>query len=108
MLAVGTPGTKRFSPGVLRIYRVRGLAGRPGACFRIVTRCNTGSCERRVLLTTFGSRGDVQPVLALAVAVRALGADARVCAPPDQEFLELFAAADVPLLTAFTTVRDWL
>jgi vancomycin aglycone glucosyltransferase len=62
----------------------------------------------RVLLSTFGSRGDVQPVLALAVALRALGADARVCAPPDEEFAKLFAAADVPLLAAFTSVREWV
>jgi vancomycin aglycone glucosyltransferase len=62
----------------------------------------------RVLLSTFGSRGDVQPVLALAAALRALGADARVCAPPDEEFARLFAAADVPLLPAFTSVRDWV
>jgi vancomycin aglycone glucosyltransferase len=62
----------------------------------------------RVLLTTFGSRGDVQPLLALAVALRALGADARVCAPPDEEFAKLFAAADVPLLPAFTSVREWV
>lgn len=62
----------------------------------------------RVLLSTFGSRGDVQPLLALAVALRALGVDARVCAPPDEEFVELFAAADVPLLPAFTSVRAWV
>jgi vancomycin aglycone glucosyltransferase len=62
----------------------------------------------RVLLTTFGSRGDVQPVLALAVALRALGADARVCAPPDAEFVKLFADAAVPLLPAFTSVREWV
>jgi vancomycin aglycone glucosyltransferase len=62
----------------------------------------------RVLLNTFGSRGDVQPVLALAVALRALGADARVCAPADEEFVKLFAAADVPLLPAFTSVRAWV
>jgi vancomycin aglycone glucosyltransferase len=62
----------------------------------------------RVLLTTFGSRGDVQPLLALAVALRAHGADARVCAPPDEEFAKLFRAADVPLLPAFTSVRDWI
>jgi vancomycin aglycone glucosyltransferase len=37
----------------------------------------------RVLLSTSGSRGDVEPLLALAVALRALGAEARVCAPPD-------------------------
>lgn len=62
----------------------------------------------RVLLTTFGSRGDVQPLLALGVALRALGADARVCAPPDAEFAKLFAAAGVPLLPAFTSVRDFV
>jgi len=62
----------------------------------------------RMLLNTFGSRGDVQPLLALAVALRALGADAQVCAPPDEEFVKLFAAADVPLLPAFTSVRAWV
>jgi vancomycin aglycone glucosyltransferase len=62
----------------------------------------------RVLLTTFGSRGDVQPLLALAVALRSLGADARVCAPADQEFVKLFADASVPLLPAFTSVREWI
>jgi vancomycin aglycone glucosyltransferase len=62
----------------------------------------------RVLLTTFGSRGDVQPLLALAVALRALGADARVCAPPDEEFAKLFAPTGVPLLPAFTSVREWV
>ena len=62
----------------------------------------------RILLSTFGSRGDVQPLLALAVALRTLGADARVCAPPDEEFVKLFAAADVPLLPAFRSVRDWI
>ena len=62
----------------------------------------------RLLLSTFGSRGDVQPLLALAVALRALGADARVCAPPDEEFAKLFAATGVPLLPAFTSVREWV
>lgn len=62
----------------------------------------------RVLLSTFGSRGDVQPLLALAVALRTLGADARVCIPPDEEFVKLAAGADVPLLPAFRSVRDWI
>ncbi|HET6285462.1 MAG TPA: glycosyltransferase, partial [Amycolatopsis sp.] len=43
----------------------------------------------RVLLTTWGSRGDVEPVVGLAVALRELGAEARVCAPPDEEFVTL-------------------
>lgn len=62
----------------------------------------------RVLLTTFGSRGDVQPVFALATELRALGADARVCAPADEEFRALFAATGVPLLPAFASIRAWL
>jgi vancomycin aglycone glucosyltransferase len=62
----------------------------------------------RVLLSTFGSRGDVQPLLGLAVALRALGGDVRVCAPPDEEFAKLFANAGVPLLPAFTSVREWV
>jgi len=37
----------------------------------------------RVLLSTYGSRGDVEPLVGLAVRLRALGAKVRVCAPPD-------------------------
>ncbi|MFI6817111.1 glycosyltransferase [Nonomuraea sp. NPDC050328] len=37
----------------------------------------------RALLSTIGSRGDVQPLLALALELRALGHEARLCAPPD-------------------------
>jgi vancomycin aglycone glucosyltransferase len=37
----------------------------------------------RVLLSTIGSRGDVQPVVALASRLRECGEEVRVCAPPD-------------------------
>jgi vancomycin aglycone glucosyltransferase len=37
----------------------------------------------RVLLSTYGSRGDVQPPVGLAVQLRALGAQVRACVPPD-------------------------
>jgi len=37
----------------------------------------------RALLSTIGSRGDVQPLVALAIRLRALGHDARLCVPPD-------------------------
>ncbi len=37
----------------------------------------------RVLLSTYGSHGDVEPMVGLAVRLRALGAEVRVCAPPD-------------------------
>ncbi|WP_248966223.1 glycosyltransferase [Sphaerisporangium perillae] len=52
----------------------------------------------RVLLSTYGSRGDVEPVLALAVRLRALGAEVRVCAPPDEEFAERLAGVGVPMV----------
>ena len=37
----------------------------------------------RVLLSTYDSRGGVEPLVGLAVRLRALGAEVRVCAPPD-------------------------
>lgn len=57
----------------------------------------------RILLTTWGSRGDVEPIAALAVQLRALGAEVRVCAPPD--FEELFSRIDVEVVSAGQSVR---
>ena len=37
----------------------------------------------RVLLSTIGSRGDVQPLVALALQLRTLGQEVRLCVPPD-------------------------
>jgi vancomycin aglycone glucosyltransferase len=46
----------------------------------------------RVLLSTIGSRGDVQPLVALAVELRAIGHDVRLCVPPDfREWIEQLA-----------------
>ena len=59
----------------------------------------------RVLLSTYGSRGDVEPVVGLAVQLRALGAEVRVCAPPDKEFAELLAGVGVPLVPFGQSVR---
>lgn len=59
----------------------------------------------RVLLSTYGSRGDVEPVVGLAVRLRALGAEVRVCAPPDEEFAELLAGVGIPLVPADRPVR---
>jgi UDP:flavonoid glycosyltransferase YjiC (YdhE family) len=43
----------------------------------------------RVLLSTIGSRGDVQPLVALALALKALGQEVRLCVPPDfREWIE--------------------
>lgn len=62
----------------------------------------------RVLLSTYGSRGDVEPMVALAVALQALGVEAIVSAPPDQEFTDLLARAGVPLAPAFMPIRQWV
>jgi vancomycin aglycone glucosyltransferase len=64
----------------------------------------------RVLLSTWGSRGDVEPIAGLAVQLRALGAEARVCAPPD--FADLpppaaeLAAAQFDTVAAAAEERD--
>ena len=50
----------------------------------------------RVLLATYGSRRDVEPMVGLAVRSRALGAEVRMCAPPD--FAEPLARVGVPLV----------
>ncbi|MCV9939881.1 glycosyltransferase [Boseaceae bacterium BT-24-1] len=62
----------------------------------------------RVLLSTYGSRGDVEPMVALAVQLQALGVEAVVSAPPDQEFAALLARAGVPLAPAFMPIRQWV
>lgn len=59
----------------------------------------------RVLLSTYDSRGGVEPLLGLAVQLRALGADAVVCAPPDDEFAQRAAGIEVPLVPFGESVR---
>ena len=62
----------------------------------------------RILLTTYGSRGDVEPMAGLGVQLQALGAEVVVCAPPDEEFVALLARAGVKLAPAFSSVRQWV
>jgi vancomycin aglycone glucosyltransferase len=62
----------------------------------------------RFLLSTYGSRGDVEPIVALAAALQAQGAQAIVSAPPDAEFIDLAARAGVPFAPAFMSARDWI
>ena len=59
----------------------------------------------RVLLSTYDSRGGVEPLVGLAVQLRALGAEVRVCAPPDKEFAALTAGFGVPLVPFGDPVR---
>jgi vancomycin aglycone glucosyltransferase len=55
-----------------------------------------GSSEMRVLLSTYESHGDLEPMVGPAVRSRALGAEVRRCAPPD--FAEPLARVGVPLV----------
>jgi vancomycin aglycone glucosyltransferase len=57
----------------------------------------------RVLLSTYDSRGGVEPLVALGVRLRALGAEVLVCAPPD--CAERLAEVGLPLVSAGEPVR---
>ncbi|MFF5854515.1 glycosyltransferase [Streptomyces sp. NPDC012751] len=59
----------------------------------------------RVLLSTYGSRGDVEPLVGLAAGLRAHGADVRVCAPPDEDFARRLAGTGVPLVPVGPSAR---
>ena len=54
-----------------------------GAPLRRLSRHLAKGRTVRVLLSTIGSRGDVQPLAALASQLRAAGHQARLCVPPD-------------------------
>jgi vancomycin aglycone glucosyltransferase len=57
----------------------------------------------RVLLSTIGSRGDVQPLVALALQLRALGQEVRLCVPPD--FRDWIDSFGIPVTTIGLEVR---
>ncbi|MFJ6562444.1 glycosyltransferase [Streptomyces sp. NPDC091412] len=58
-----------------------------------------------MLLSTYGSRGDVEPLVALAVRLREFGAEVRVCAPPDEDFAQRLAGVGVPLVPVGRSAR---
>jgi vancomycin aglycone glucosyltransferase len=58
----------------------------------------------RVLLSTYDSRGGVEPLVALAVRLRELGAEVQMCAPPD--CAERLAEVGVPLVPFGPPVRE--
>jgi len=64
------------------------------------------SSEMRVLLSTYGSRGDLEPMVGLAVRLRALSAEVRVYVPPD--FAELLTRVGAPLVTGVMPIGVWL
>ncbi|WP_280337774.1 glycosyltransferase [Nocardia wallacei] len=60
----------------------------------------------RVVLSTYGSRGDVEPMVALAIRLREIGAEVRLCAPPD--FAGRLAEVGVPMIPVGPSVRRML
>jgi vancomycin aglycone glucosyltransferase len=58
----------------------------------------------RVLLSTIGSRGDVQPLVALASELRALGQEVRLCVPPD--FRDWIESLGIPVISIGPEVRS--
>jgi UDP:flavonoid glycosyltransferase YjiC (YdhE family) len=59
----------------------------------------------RVLLSTYGSRGDVDPLVGLAGRLRALGVEVRMCAPPDEDFAQQLAGVGVPMVPVGQSAR---
>jgi hypothetical protein len=61
-----------------------------------------------VLLTTYGSRGEVEPLVGLTVRLQAPGVGVRMCAPPDEVFVEMPAGVGVPIVPFAKPWRSWL
>ena len=59
----------------------------------------------RVMLSTIGSRGDVQPLVALALHLKTLGQGIRVCVPPD--FREWIEGLGIPVTPIGPEVRKF-
>jgi vancomycin aglycone glucosyltransferase len=62
-----------------------------------------GHAVMRVLLSTIGSRGDVQPLVALALQLKTLSQDVRLCVPPD--FQPWIAELGLPVTTIGPELR---
>ncbi len=60
----------------------------------------------RVLLSSWGSRGDIEPLAALALRLRELGADVRAAVPPDEEFAALYARVGADVIGLGPTTRS--
>ena len=110
----GPPTLHEPRPGPSRQFRVTAEpCGRRGSARSRPERPTetdkrrTGKLPMRVLLSTYGSRGDVEPIVALAVRLQALGAEVRMCAPPDEEFRELSTREGVPLVPFDKPWRSW-
>ncbi|MER7756046.1 glycosyltransferase [Kitasatospora sp. NPDC097643] len=59
-----------------------------------------------MLLSAYDSRGGVEPLVGLAMRLLELGAEVRVCAPPDEEFAKRLAGVGVEMVPTGQSVRD--
>ncbi|MFF5493820.1 glycosyltransferase [Streptomyces aquilus] len=59
----------------------------------------------RVLLMSYGSRGDVEPLAGLTAALRELDVEVRACVPPDEELAALLTAAGAEVVSFGSSVR---
>ncbi len=60
----------------------------------------------KVLISSIGTRGEVQPILALALALRSLGEQARLCAAPNfKDWVESFGVEFLPI---GPDLRQWM
>src|SRR3569833_3478347 len=59
----------------------------------------------RVLLSTYGTRGDVEPLVALAAEPRTLGAEVRMCVPPDEELTDRLGGLGIDAVPVGPPVR---
>lgn len=61
----------------------------------------------RALLATYGSRGDVEPIVALAAELQKECIDVAICVPSDEEFIALAARAGVSVIPFERSWRSW-
>nr|WP_211228683.1 glycosyltransferase [Glycomyces tenuis] len=61
-----------------------------------------------MMLATYGSRGDVAPLVGLAAALRTHGSDVLVSAPPDEEFEKMLNAVGASLVPIGRSARELL
>jgi vancomycin aglycone glucosyltransferase len=60
------------------------------------------------VIATYGSRGDVEPMTALAAELVADHADVTICAPPDEEFTGILSRIDARIVRFKTACREFL
>ncbi len=83
----------RLTPSALGIGKQEDGHAYNSAPFR-----SGGQGQMKILLSSIGSRGDVQPLIALALELRALGHNPSLCVAPNfKEWVESFGLTCIPI-----------